>query len=302
MANYFIKRSLFSILVLFCVLTLVFSMLHLVPGDPVRIMLGRGGGNVTGEDIQRLRQQLGLNDPLYVQYGRFVFGAMRGDLGHSLLTRRPVLQEILEQLPNTLQLAFAGMAIAIAIGMALGIISAVRVGSWVDTASMVFALLGVSMPEFWISLLFIYFFGLRLGWFPIIGYGGLKRLVLPALVLGLVHASFVARLTRSSLLDVMHQDYIRTARAKGLKEDLVIFRHALKNAMIPVVTFLGIQFGFVLSGAVVIETVFARQGLGRLVVDAILTKDFPVVQGTVLFISVGYVLLNLSGGRHLRLA
>ena len=293
MLTHILRRMTFSVLVIFSVLTLVFSMLHLVPGDPVRIMLGAGGYIVSGDDIQRLREELGLDDPLHIQYARFLAGAMRGDLGRSLLNRRPVIQEIASQLPSTLQLAFAGMGLAVILGILLGVVAALHAGSWIDLITMVFALLGVSMPEFWVGLLFIYLFGLKLRWFPIIGYGGLRRLVLPALVLGLVHSSFVARLTRSSLLEVMQQDYIRTARAKGLRERVVVCRHALKNAMIPVITFLGIQFGFVLSGAVVIETVFAREGLGRLTVDAILRKDFPVVQGAVLFIAAGYVVINL---------
>jgi peptide/nickel transport system permease protein len=291
---YILRRVLISVLVVFCVSTLVFLMIHLVPGDPVQIMLTTGGtGAATAEDAERLREQLGLNDPLHVQYGRYLSNVVRGDLGRSIYSRRGVAEEILEQLPHTLQLAFAGMGLAIIVGVTVGIISGTRPNTLVDHLSMVFALFGVSMPEFWLGLMLIFVFCVRLNWFPITGYGGLKRLVLPALVLGLVHAAFVARLTRSSLIEVMRQEYIVTARAKGLKERLVVGRHALKNAMIPVITILGLQFGTVLSGAVVIETVFARQGIGRLAVTAILQKDFPVVQGVVLFIALGYVLTNL---------
>ena len=293
MINYIVRRLLTSVLVIFSVLTLVFLMLHLVPGDPVRIMLATGTTFARAEDIERLREQLGLNDPLHVQYTRFMSNAVRGDLGRSIYSHHSVVEDILEQLPATLQLASAGLALAIVLGLAMGLLAAMRPYSWIDTASMVFALWGVSMPSFWLGLLLMYVFCFRLGWLPITGYGGLRRLILPAVVLGSVHASFIARLTRSSMLEVMSQDYITTARAKGLSEQLVVYRHALKNAMISVVTVLGLQVGSVLSGTVVLETVFARQGIGRLAVTAILRKDFPVVQGTVLFIALGYVITNL---------
>jgi peptide/nickel transport system permease protein len=268
-------------------------MLHLVPGDPVRIMLATGGVNATAEDIERLRTQLGLNDPILVQYTRFLSKAITGDLGRSLYTHRTVVEEIMEQLPSTLELTLASLGLAILLGVFLGIISAVRYNSWVDTGSMILALLGVSIPEFWLSLMVIFLFSLRLGWFPVTGYGGLNRLFLPAMVLGLINAGYVARLTRSSMLEVLRQEYITTARAKGLPEMKVITKHALKNAMIPIITMIGLQLAAVLSGAVIIETVFARQGIGRLIVDAILRRDFPVVQGVVLLIALGYVFINL---------
>ena len=293
MLNYIFRRLLSSILVIFAVATLVFSMLQLVPGDPVRIMLGTGGVVVSAEDIERLREELGLNDPIPIQYVRYMSKALRGDLGRSLFSHRPVVEEIFEQLPSTLELTFASLGLAIIFGVSLGIVSAIKSNSWIDTGSMFLALLGVSIPEFWLSLMLIFLFSLKLGWVPATGYGGLNRLVLPALVLGSINASFLARLTRSSMLEVLQQEYITTARSKGLLERMVITRHALKNALIPVITMLGLQLASVLSGTVVIETVFARQGVGRLIVTAILRRDFPVVQGAVLFISVSYVLINL---------
>lgn len=294
MGNYIIRHLLASVLVVYCVLTLVFFMIHLVPGDPVMAMVSGGeSGGVTGEKIEWLREQLGLNDPIHVQYGRFLYNAARGDLGRSLYTKRPVVKEVLERFPSTLRLAFASMGLAITMGLVLGTISALRPNSWIDTGSMIFALVGVSMPKFWFGILFILLFCVKLEWFPITGQGGLKHLVLPALVLGLSHAAIVARLTRSSLLEVMGMDYITTGRAKGLSERLILLRHALKNAMIPVITVLGVQIGSVLSGTVVLEVVFARPGVGRLMVNAILGRDFPVVQGAVFLIALAYVLANL---------
>ncbi len=291
MQAYIRKRLLISIPVILGVSTLVFSMMHLVPGDPVEMMLSEAGA--TRHSVERLRAQLGLDDPLHVQYGRFLFNALRGDLGRSIFNDRPVLDLILEQLPSTVQLAIAAMGIAILAGFILGILAALRANTWVDYVSMVLALIGVSMPSFWLGLLMIFLFSLRLGWLPATGQGGVQRLIMPASVLGFGVAATIARLVRSSMLEVLNQEYIITARAKGLTEWAVIYGHALRNALIPALTMIGLQFGQLLGGAVIVETVFARQGIGRLAIDAILWKDFPLVQGTVLFTAGIYVLVNL---------
>jgi ABC-type dipeptide/oligopeptide/nickel transport system permease component len=277
--------------VLLGVSLLVFSMLQLVPGDPVRLMLSEF--QTTPEQIERLRSQLHLDEPLPVQFGRFVWNASHGDLGTSIRTRRPVAVEIADNLPSTLQLALAGLLVAAALGVSLGIVAAVNQHSWVEVGSMLIALLGVSLPSFWLGLLLIFLLSLRVRLFPATGGGDLLHLVLPATTLGLGAAAILARLTRSSMLEVLHQEYVTTARAKGLKEWAVIVGHALKNALIPVVTIFGLQFGQLLAGTFVVETVFARPGLGRLVIDAILNKDLPVVQGVVLVVAVAYVLVNL---------
>ena len=277
--------------VLFGVTLAVFSMLFLVPGDPVKMMLAEF---VTNPDqIAQMRAQLHLDEPILQQYGRFVGNAVRGDLGTSIRSRRPVATEIAENVGSTAQLALASMAVAIGLGIPLGLVAALGRNSWLDVAAMVVALLGVAMPSFWLGLLLIFAFSLHLGWFPATGGGDLHHLVLPAVTLGMIAAAIIARLTRSSMLEVLGQDYVRTARAKGLAWWGVVVRHALKNALIPIVTIFGLQFGNLLAGAVIVETVFSRPGLGRLVVGGILAKDFPLVQGAVLFVAVAYVLINV---------
>jgi ABC-type dipeptide/oligopeptide/nickel transport system permease component len=227
------------------------------------------------------------------QYGKFLFGLVRGDLGDSIFTGRPVLTIILEQLPSTIELAVASLFIGVVIGVVLGVISALREGGLIDAASMIFAATGVAMPSFWLGLMMIFLFSLKLGWLPATGQGGIARLIMPATVLGLTVAASVARLTRSSLIEVLGQEYITTARAKGLQERVVVWKHGFKNALIPVVTIIGLQFGWLLAGAVITETVFSRQGLGRLSVQAVLWKDFPLVQGTVLVSVIFYMIANL---------
>ena len=291
MLHYIRSRLLIAIPVLWGVSTLVFGMLHLTPGDPVELMLSQSGA--TRKTVEQMRTQLGLNDPLPVQYIRFLGNALQGNLGDSIISDQPVVKLILTQLPSTLELAATGMAIGILLGGVLGIIAALRPNTFSDYGTMIVAMVGVSVPSFWLGLLLIFFFALRLGWFPATGQGGWERLILPATVLGLGVAGMIARLVRSSMLEVLRQEYVTTARAKGLFEWRVVFRHALKNALIPTVTMVGLQFGQLLSGAVIVETVFSRQGIGRLAVDAILRKDFPLVQGTVLFIAVMYLLSNL---------
>jgi peptide/nickel transport system permease protein len=292
MLNYISQRLLHAIPVLIGISVLTFAMLHLVPGDPVLIFAG--DKPITEERAAEIRHQLGLDRPLWQQYWDYASHAARGDLGVGLRSQRPVLDSILEVLPGTLQLTFAALLVAALAGVALGILAAVAHGTWIDTAAMSFAMVGVSVPIFYSSLLLILFFSFRLGWFPATGQGGVERLVLPAAALGLASAAALARLVRSSMLEVLSQEYIVTARSKGLSGRAVVLRHALKNALIPTVTMLGLQLGALLGGAVVTETIFSRPGLGRLAVDAIANRDFPLIQGTVLFAAVTYVLVNLA--------
>jgi ABC-type dipeptide/oligopeptide/nickel transport system permease component len=291
MLSYITQRLLHAIPVLIGISLLTFLMLHLVPGDPVLIFAG--DKPMTEERAAEIRHQLGLDRPMWVQYWDYASHALRGDLGRGLRSQRPVLDSILEALPSTLQLTFTALLLAALIGIFLGIVAAVAHGTWADTASMGVAMLGVSMPVFYSSLLLIMFFSFRLGWFPATGQGGLERLVMPATALGLASAAALARLVRSSMLEVLGQEYIVTAHAKGLTSGAVVLRHALKNALIPTITMLGLQLGALLGGAVVTETIFSRPGLGRLAVDAIANRDFPLIQGTVLFAAATYVLVNL---------
>ena len=291
MLTYVGRRILAIVPVLFGVTLAVFSMLFLVPGDPVKIMLAEFV--TTPEQIAQMRAQLHLDEPVLKQYGRFVGNALRGDLGISIRSRRPVAAEITENIGSTGQLALASMLVAIGLGVPLGLLAALGRNSWLDVAAMVVALLGVAMPSFWLGLLLIFVFSLHLGWLPATGGGDLLHLVMPSVALGMIAAAIIARLTRSSMLEVLGQDYVRTARAKGLGGWSVIGRHALRNALIPVVTVFGLQFGNLLAGAVIVETVFSRPGLGRLIVGGILAKDFPLVQGTVLFVAATYVLINV---------
>jgi ABC-type dipeptide/oligopeptide/nickel transport system permease component len=285
------RRILAVVPVLFGVTLAVFSMLFLVPGDPVKIMLAEFV--TTPDQIAQMRAQLHLDEPVLKQYGRFVGNALRGDLGVSIRSRRPVAAEITENIGSTGQLALASMLVAIGLGVPLGLVAALGRNSWLDVAAMVVALLGVAMPSFWLGFLLIFVFSLHLGWLPATGGGDLPHLVMPAVALGMIAAAIIARLTRSSMLEVLGQDYVRTARAKGLGSGSVVVRHALRNALIPVVTVFGLQFGNLLAGAVIVETVFSRPGLGRLIVGGILAKDFPLVQGTVLFVAAAYVLINV---------
>jgi len=292
MSQYFVRRLVFAIPVLLGVSIAVFFMLHLIPGDPVLALL-RGQPTVTDDDVARLREQLGLDKSLPEQYFTWLGGVLRGDFGESILQHRPVITIIAEQAASTVQLAFAAMVMAVIIGTVLGAISALKRNTWVDTLASLISLFGVSMPTFWFGLILIYVFSLRLGWFPITGEGGWKRLVLPALALSLDFSAIIARLVRASLIEVLQQDYVRTARAKGLRERTVVIRHALRNGMIAVITIVGLQVGTLLGGAVVIETVFARQGIGRLAVVGIQGKDFPLVQAIVLLSALVYVGINL---------
>ncbi|MCL0035222.1 ABC transporter permease [Thermodesulfovibrionales bacterium] len=294
MLTYVIRRMGLMVFILLGVSVITFSMMHFVPGDPAEVIATeRYGEEITAETIEHVRRELGLDQPVYVQYARWLINVLQGDLGYSFRTDRPVLDEILTRLPATLQLALAGMLVALIIAIPVGIVSATRQYSAVDNISMFGALLGVSMPNFWLGLLLIMFFSVHLGWLPVFGRGGIEHLILPALTLGTGMAAITTRLIRSSMLEVLKADYIRTARAKGLKEKVVIYKHALKNAMIPVVTIVGLQFASLLEGAVIVEVIFAWPGIGRLLVDSIFARDFMLIQGCILFIAAMFVLVNL---------
>jgi len=291
MLRYIQRRLLASIPVILGVATLTFALMHLLPGDPAETILAQSGGQA--EAIEQLRHQLGLDLPIYAQYWHFLSTAVRGDFGESIWLRRPVSEVLAEQLPATLELAVAAMVLAVLIGLSLGILAALHHDSWIDRAAMAVSVVGVATPIFWSGLLAIYIFAAALRWLPATGQRDLAHLILPAAVLGFGAAGSIARLVRSSMLDVLRQEYITAARGKGLRRSVVLFRHALRNALIPVVTMSGLQFGALLGGTVVTETVFSRQGLGRTLVDAILWKDFPLVQGGVMLIAAIYILVNL---------
>ena len=286
------QRLLLAIPTVFAVSAAVFLMLHLIPGDPASIYLG--DNLATPERLEVIRHEMGLDRPIHVQYLDFLGRALQGDLGRSLQNGRPVALELGERLPRTAELAAAAFLVSILFGVSLGILSALRHNTWVDTLAMFVALIGVSMPIFWLGLLGILVFSIQLSWFPVTGQQGIVSLVLPATVLGIVSSATLARLVRSSMLEVLGNEYVTTARAKGLRERVVVRRHALKNALIPVATVLGLEVGSLLSGTVITETVFARQGIGKLIVDSIQSKDFTVVQGGVLFVAVVYVVVNLA--------
>ncbi|MER3455721.1 MAG: peptide ABC transporter permease [candidate division GAL15 bacterium] len=291
MWRYAAKRVLLAFPVLLGVSGVVFVAIRLIPGDPAQIMAGQAA---TEEVVRQIRQSLGLDQPVPVQYLYFLRNVLRGDLGRSLFNGVPVVEELGQRFPRTVRLAVASMAVASLIGIPAGILAATRRLTWVDTLVMLVALVGVSMPVFWLGLNFILVFSVRLQWLPAFGYGTWRHLVLPSVTLGAASAAVVARMTRSAMLEVLGQDYIRTARAKGLAERVVVHRHALRNALIPVVTILGLQLGTLLSGAVLTETVFAWPGIGRLLVEAVLARDYPVIQGTTLLIATTFVALNLT--------
>ncbi|MDW8070454.1 MAG: ABC transporter permease [Anaerolineae bacterium] len=286
------RRLLTASLALWGIATLVFVLLRMLPGDPARTMLAASGASEMA--IAQARQQMGLDEALPAQYGRYLWNLARGDLGRSLFSNRPVLVTLAEQLPSTLELATAALAVTVLLGLGLGVLAALYAGSWLDRMAVGIAVLGVSTPLFWSGLLLIGLFSLVLGWLPASGAGSWQHLVMPAALLGFVGAAPLARLIRSNLLTTLQADYITVARSKGLPERLVVFRHALRNALLPSLNLLGLQAGFLLGGTVVTETVFARPGLGRVVVDAILWKDLPVIQGAVLWIASTYVVINLG--------
>lgn len=290
MYKYVLRRLLYLIPVILGVTFLVFTIMYFTPGDPAQIILGE---TARAEDIQKLRTEMGLDDSFIVQYLRFVKNAATGDFGRSYATKKPVFEEIFSRFPSTLRLTIAGMIVAIVMAIPIGIISATKQYSITDNVTMIFALLGVSMPNFWLGLMLILLFSVKWGLLPSGGNVGFASIILPAITLGTGVAGIITRMTRSSMLEVVRQDYIRTARAKGVKESKVINRHALKNALIPIVTIIGLQFGSLLGGAVLTETIFSWPGVGRFMVEAIKTRDTPVVLASVVFLSVAFSIVNL---------
>ncbi|AMX85095.1 peptide ABC transporter permease [Geobacillus subterraneus] len=292
-----VRRFFQLVLLLVGISFLVFTSMYIAPGDPAAII---AGPTASQSDIDAIRDDLGLNDPFLVQYGRYMNGLLHGDLGYSYQTKQPVWDAIATRFPNTLKLAVASIIVAVIIGVVAGIISAIRQNSWFDVSSTVFALAGISIPNFWLGTVLILIFAVNLQLLPVGGLDapfytaeGLKQLVLPAITLGTGSAAMIARMSRSSMLEVIRADFIRTARAKGLRERTVIWVHALRNAMIPVITVIGLNFGFLLGGTIITEQVFAINGVGRLMVQAIAARDFPMVQGSVLLVATLFVLVNL---------
>jgi peptide/nickel transport system permease protein/oligopeptide transport system permease protein len=288
---YVLRRLLLTIPVLLAIVTLVFAIRPLVPGDPVQIMFF--GQSANPEVVANIRKQLGLDKSIPEQYLLYVGNVLHGDLGTSITTRRPVMDEIASRYPATLELAVGAFLVSVVVGLASGIVAALHKDTPIDTLAMVVATAGISMPAFWFGLLAIYFFSVRLGWFAVIPDGSLKSLILPAVTLGLIASSIVARLVRSAMLEVLSQEYVQTARAKGLTERRVVIQHALRNAAIPVVTIAGLQFGGLLTGAFIIEVVFAWHGIGELAVQAFAKRDFPMIQGVTIVVATTYVLVNL---------
>ncbi len=293
MTTYVLRRLVGLVPVLLGVTLLVFAMVWVSPGDPVLAILGESAQGIDRASLEELRRAYGLDRPLAVQYLDYLGSVLQGDLGVSVRSGRTVVAEIATRLPATLLLAGAGMTIAIAIGLSLGVVAALRRGTWIDYLAVLVALLGVSVPVFWSGLLMMMLFALTLEWLPASGIGSWRHLVMPAAAIGFASSAFIARITRSSMVDVLRQDYVRTARAKGLPPARVDLGHALRNALLPVVTVVGLQFGSLLGGAVLTETVFAWPGIGRMLVDAIRSRDLPLVQGTVLFVATGFILVNL---------
>lgn len=298
MGAYILRRIVSLIPVLLLVSIVAFALMHLTPGDPVAGILGE---DATAEEIERVRQQLGLDRPIYEQYIVWLWNAVRGDLGHGIFTNEPVTTMIVQRVEPTLLLAGTALVFTLLFGIPFGMLAAIKRNSLLDQSLMVVALLGVSMPNFWLGLNLILLFSVYLGWFPTGGYtplgesvvGAFRSVFLPALALGLSQAALVARMTRASMLEVLRQDYVRTARAKGLTNQLVYIRHGLKNALLPVITVIGVVATVLVGGTVVTETVFTMPGAGRLVVNSVLRRDYPVVQGAILMVAVAYVIINL---------
>lgn len=296
MHNFLIKRSLNLVIVMFILSIVVFLYIHLIPGDPAAVMLG---SETSLEALEELREKLGLNEHLYTQYFSWIKEAMLGNIGMSIHSHIPVTELIAQRLPVTLTLAIMAFIISIIVGIPLGIISAVKNNTLTDYVVMILALIGLSVPEFWAGLLLVMLFSVKLGWLPFAGFTidmnilqNIKYFILPAFAMGLIQSAIVSRMTRSSFLDVMDQDFIRTARAKGLKERVVIFKHVMKNSMLPIITILGINFGILLGGTVVIEIVCNLPGLGSLTVSSIMNRDYPVIQGILMYIAIIYLLVN----------
>lgn len=291
MARFIGGRVLGAIPTLFIVIFLVFISLRLVPGDPVRLMFGMTPP--PEEEMERIREDLGLNEPVLTQFGVFLGKLVQGDLGESFLSRQPVAQLIGQRLPHTIKLTVLSMTIATVIGLTFGVIAAVKRETWIDALVMSGSVLTISVPSFWLGILLILLFSVKLRWLPVAGTNSFKHLVLPAVTLGLTASSVLARIVRTGMIDVLEMDYIRTARAKGLRQLVVNWRHALRNALLPVITVLGLQLGSLLSGAIIVETVFGFSGVGQLAVYAMTARDYPIIQGVVLLGASAYVIINL---------
>ena len=290
MFAFIVRRLLLAIPTLFGVLVVVFLLLYVAPGDPVQEMVGE---RADPETIARLRKELHLDEPLLKQFALYTGGVLRGDFGNSYITQRPIIRDIRERFPKTLLLAGSAMLLASVLGITIGVLSSRHPGGWFDRLGLGVAYLGISFPVYWVGLILILVFAVMLRWLPPSGYGGIKYLILPAFALGSRSIAFLARITRSAMLDVLGGDYVRTARAKGLREPAVVVRHALRNALIPIITVLGLDFGYYLTGSILTETIFSWPGLGHYVVNAITRRDLPAIQGSVLFLSVIFVLVNL---------
>ena len=297
--GYILQRLFSTLIVIFGITFVVFMIIQLVPGDPARVVLGVAASE---ENVAALRERLGLNRPIWEQYGSWLGGLVQGDLGNSLVTGQPVREQIFQRLPATLLLAGAGLIVGLLIGLPAGILSALKPHSPLDTITSLLSQIGVSVPDFWLGILLVLLFSLTLGWLPSQGYtpftedpvDWLRHLILPALTVGIISGSIQTRFNRSAMLEVLHEDYIRTARAKGLREALVINRHALRNALIPIITILGLQLTALLSAVVVVEVVFSWPGLGRLTLDAVLDRDYPLLQGAVFTIATLLAFVNLG--------
>jgi ABC-type dipeptide/oligopeptide/nickel transport system permease component len=288
--GYIAKRLLQMIPTLIGVSILCFIIIHSVPGDPANLI---AGVDATAEEIQIVKERLGLDRPLYEQYGSYVMGLLQGDMGKSLRSDRPVAEELLTRFPSTIMLTMLSVVVMVLVGLFAGIMSAIRPNSMRDNATMMVSLFGISMPVFWSGIMLILVFSYYLQWLPSGGSTQLKHYILPAIALGLSSSAVLARLTRSSILEVIHQDFIRTARAKGVREKLIIYKHTLKNALIPIITIVGLEFGHLLGGAVLTETVFSMNGIGRYIIQSIQFRDYPAIQGSILFVAAIFVIVNL---------
>ncbi|MGR3367743.1 MAG: ABC transporter permease [Sagittula sp.] len=290
MGKFILQRLLAALVTIWIATIAVTILIHLVPGDPVRIMYG--SFQTTPEELEAIRVRLGLDQPIWTQYFMYLQRLLQGDLGRSIVGDQPVLDVLLTRFPATLALTVSSLAIAIVVGMSLGFLAAYKRGTWVDVGAMVLAIVGVSMPHFWLGLLLLFLFALQLQWLPVAG-GDWRSLILPALTLGLANAAVLARLTRSAMIDIFDQDFIRTARAKGLPRSIVLYRHALRSGLVPVVSMLGLQFAYLMGGAIVIENVFAWNGVGRLAIEAVLSRDYPLIQGFILFFATVVALASV---------
>ena len=291
MARFLFERIIAAVLTIFVTTVAVSMLIHIVPGDPVKIMYAQSQGT-TPEQLEEVRARLGLDQPLVTQYFNYMSRVLQGDLGKTIRGEQPVLDLLLLRLPNTLALAFSALVIASAIGLTCGFIAAYKRGSWADTTLMTSAILGVSMPHFWLGLILLFFFAVRLQWFPVAG-SGFENLVLPAVTLGVTNAAIIARLTRSSMIDVFDQDFIRTAHAKGLPKAVVLYRHALRAGLVPIVTMIGLQFTYMMGGAIVVENVFGWNGVGRMAIQAIFQRDYPLIQGFILMFAFVVVAVSI---------